>query len=118
MQTQRIPNSSTERGSSRGLLRPGLSGALGGVLALVAGGLVVVSALFVSAIVFSVLLVAGTIAGGWFWWKTRGMRKSLRERMSVMQRAQAARQSGQTDEPSGQVLDGDFIRETHAQTRR
>jgi len=116
MRTQRIRISTTGPAGSGGLLRTGLGGALGGVLALVAGGVVVVAALFVSAIVFSMLLVAGMLAGGWFWWKTRSLRKSLRER--VARRQQEARSSGMADDPAGQVLEGDFIRETDGRSTR
>jgi len=117
MRTQRIRISTTEPAGSGGLLRTGLGGAVVGVLALVAGGAVVVAALFVSAIVFSLLLVAGTVAGGWFWWKTRSLRKSLRERVAQRQQA-AVRSAAMADDPNGQVLDGDFIRETDGRTTR
>ena len=70
--TTRIPYSSTRPGGMGGLLR---SGPLGRALAIVAGGMVLVAGLFVSAVVFSVLLVVGVVAGGWFWWKTRDLRK-------------------------------------------
>lgn len=111
---ERISHSSTRPGSAGGLLR---TGAFGRALAIVAGGVVLIAGLFVSAVVFSVLLVVGTVAGGWFWWKTRDLRKQLRERMAQMQRMRAGGPSdGQAGGPAPQgspdVLDGDFIRET------
>ena len=118
MRIQRIRISHSDPAGSGGLSRTGLGGALGGVLALVAGGVVVVTALFVSAIVFSLLLVAGTLAGGWFWWKTRSLRRSLRERVAGMRQAEAMRASGVREDPAGQVLDGDFIRETDGRATR
>ena len=115
-------------------LRARAAGPIGRVLALVAGGLVLVAALFVSAIVFSVLLVAGAIAGGWFWWKTRGLRREIRERLAQMRQMQAGADTGQQPGPfgfpagandarvrSGQaaadVIDGDFIRESEPPAR-
>ena len=108
--TTRIHYSSPARGNPGRLLR---TGPLGRALALIAGGVVLVAGLFVSALVFSVLLVAGVVAGGWFWWKTRGLRKELGERMAQMQRMQGGgqRRDGPDRAPSGDVLDGDFIRE-------
>ena len=91
---------------------------------MVAGALVLVAALFLSAIVFSVLLVVGAIAGGWFWWKTRGLRRDLRERLAQMQQMQGgpargapasepfARSPGAKAAPrADDVIEGDFVRE-------
>ncbi len=106
--TVRITHSSGRPGGS-GLLR---TGPLGRALAFAAGGVVLLAGLFVSAVVFSVLLVVGVGVAGWFWWKTRGLRKQLRERMAQMQRAQSGAAAGPASAPSsGDVLDGDFIRE-------
>ena len=109
---------------------PGPVGVLGRVLALAAGGAVILAGLFVSALVFSVLLVVGVVAGGWFWWKTRDLRRSLGERMAQMQRMQAGMPAGEasahpadagpgSQRPGapGEVLDGDFIRETADRSR-
>jgi hypothetical protein len=115
-------------------LRARAAGPIGRALALAAGALVLVAALFVSAVVFSVLLVAGAIAGGWFWWQTRGLRREIRERLAQMQqmqqmqagaattRPQAAREPSGTRgaapararpaQAAGEVIDGDFIRES------
>ncbi len=40
---------------------------------------VAIVALMFSAIFFVVIAVFGLIAWGYFWWKTRGMRKQMRE---------------------------------------
>lgn len=108
--TTRIHYSSGSRNSAGGLLRPG---PLGRVLAVAAGAVVLVAGLFVSAVLFSVLLVVGAVAGGWFWWKTRGLRKELGERMAQMQRMRdgGQRAGGTARGSPGDVLDGDFIRE-------
>ena len=117
-------------------LRARAAGPIGRALALVAGGLVLVAALFVSAVVFSVLLVAGAIAGGWLWWKTRGLRREIRERLAQMQQMQAGEGTSPQASPgafgfpsaadgarmragpaAGEVIDGDFIRESEPPTR-
>ena len=109
--TTRIHYSSRARANPGGLLR---TGPLGRAFALIAGGVVLVAGLFVSALVFSVLLVVGVVAGGWFWWKTRNLRKELGERMAQMQRMQGGgrRRDGPDRASPGDVLDGDFISET------
>lgn len=101
-------------------------GPIGRALAMIAGGVILVAGLFFSVVVFSVLLAVGLVAGGWFWWKTRALRAGLRQQMAQMQQAAqdatkagtasgmpgTAGRSGQR--PSqGEVLDGDFIRETN-----
>jgi len=108
----RIRFTSNDQGNPGGLLRPGPAGLLGRALAVVAGGIVLVATLFVSALVFSVLLVVGVAAGGWFWWKTRSLRREMGERIAQMQRMQAGQRPGEpVPDPAGQVIDGDFIRE-------
>ena len=91
---------------------------VGRALALVVGGVVVVAALFVSAVVFSLLLVGGAAVGGLFWWKTRAVRKRLRERMAQMQRRPADGRPGQSADAASRVLEGDFIRESDRPTSR
>lgn len=103
---------SSPTGSAARSFGSSLTGPLGRALAFVAAGVVLIAGLFVSAIVFSVLLVVGTVAGGWFWWKTRDLRKQVGERMAQMQRMQAARRGAAAPQPPADVIDGDFIRET------
>ena len=90
----------------RGFLPAGASGLFGRALAIAAGGLVLIAGLFVSAVVFSVMLVVGLAAGGWLWWKTRHVRRDLRERLAEMQRMQAGERA-----PNADVIDGDYIRD-------
>ncbi len=111
--------------SSRpGAGRPAMPGPLGRVLGVVAGTVLAVCALFVSVVAFAAVLVVGAVAGGWFWWKTRDIRRQLR---GEMQQMQDALQRGTPFEPGspfgranrgtgsaaqGDVIDGDdLIRE-------
>ena len=106
-----------------GTPRAAMPGPLGRVLGVVAGTILAVCALFVSVVAFAAVLVVGAVAGGWFWWKTRDIRRQLR---SEMARMQESLQRGQPFEPGspfdrstreqrssgdGEVIEGDFIRE-------
>jgi hypothetical protein len=123
---QNAPSSSAGSGASGSLLGVGAGALLGRAVAVAAAGVILLAGLFVSAVVFSVLLVVGLVAAGWFWWKTRDLRRNLRERMAQMQRTQPGathgpqpgdgaglrRTAGPGSGRAGDVLDGDFIRET------
>lgn len=105
-----------------------------GVAALVAG-------LFLSVFVFAGLLVVGVVAGGWIWWRTRGLRRQLKDTLKTAEerlaaaRAEAERRTagagsgpagpGSADPNAraaagarptessrgGTIIDGDYIRE-------
>ena len=106
-------DAASSRSTTNGALRSVPGGLLGRALAVVAGGLLLVAGLFVSAVVFSVLLVAGIAVGGWFWWKTRDFRRELAARVAQMQQMQTGPRPGMAERSSpGVVLDGDFIRES------
>lgn len=55
-------------------------GLLGKVLTLAAGAVLLVATFMVSLLVFAVLLTGGLLIGGYLWWKTRELRKQMRER--------------------------------------
>ncbi|MGE0802420.1 MAG: hypothetical protein AB7G13_15255 [Lautropia sp.] len=112
---------------------PAPLGPVGRALAIAGGALLLVAGLFVSAIVFSVVLVVGVVAGGWFWWRTRGLRAELRARLAMLQQMQrraagdgigpgastmagasASSQAGRANR--GEVIDGDWIRESPDET--
>ena len=87
------------------------------------GTVLAISALFVSVVAFSAVLVVGAVAAGWLWWKTRDVRRQLR---GEMERMQQAMERGAPFEPGsplnrggrgggqGDVIEGDFIREAPA----
>lgn len=60
-------------------------------------------ALVFSVVVFAVVLTVGAAVWGWFWWKTRNLRKQMREAQ--------ANQSGRAQE--GLVIEGEVIREVN-----
>lgn len=75
--------------------RPGLLRKLG---AAAAGVLILVGAFMLSIVVLAVAAAAGLVGGAYLWWKTRELRKRLREHAR-------ARPAG------GRVIDGEVIRD-------
>src|SRR5664279_3305505 len=79
------------------------------VLTAIVGLAALVLGLMFSAVFFVVLAVAGLILWAYFWWKTRALRKQIREQMAV--------QAGQgfakpTPDPAsgGDVIEGEAVR--------
>lgn len=54
-------------------------------------------ALMFSVVLFAVVLTAGTVVWGYLWWKTRGLRKQMRDR----------------PRGGGIIIEGESIREVH-----
>jgi len=69
-------------------------------------GLVGVALMF-SVVLFAVVLTVGVAAWGYFWWKTRDLRRQMREQggPAAWAAARAAQREG------GLVLEGEVIRE-------
>lgn len=78
--------------------RPGL---LRKLVAAVAGTVVLVGLFMLSIVVLAVVAAVGLAGGIYLWWRTRELRKQLREHAR-------ARPAG------GRVIDGEVIRETTA----
>lgn len=76
--------------------RPGL---LRKLAATVVGAVVLAGAFMISVAVLAVLAVAGVIGGAWLWWRTRELRKRVREHVSAQEQAQ------------GRVIEGEVIRD-------
>lgn len=78
------------------------NGLIGRILASIAGAAVLVLSLLFSVVVFSVLLVVGLVVVGYLWWRTRELRRRMRE---VAEQQAAVRPTG------GRVIDGEVIRD-------
>jgi len=81
---------------------PRLSAPPPGLLGRIVGG-VITAAVLVVAFLFSILIFAAIaavalVAGGYLWWKTRALRRQLRERP-----------------PGGRTIDGEVIRDRTAE---
>jgi len=81
------------------------SGPLAKVAAFVLSAVFLVLAFMFSLVALAVVAVVGVLLGGWLWWKTRALRKQMKEMREAQQMAQ--------DRPirSDQVIEGEFIRE-------
>lgn len=87
---------------------------LGRTLTIVGGVAIAVVAVLASAMLAGVLLLIGLVAWVVFWWKTRALRKAMREAaMREQMYAMAGGRSGATAQKTSKhvVLEGDFIRE-------
>ncbi|HHW65434.1 MAG TPA: hypothetical protein GX403_16060 [Rhodocyclaceae bacterium] len=84
----------------------------------IVGGAVMVGvfalALTFSMALFAVLITVGAVAWGYLWWKTRAVRKAMREHMAAemeaRQAAGAAHRGGRTA-TRGLIIEGEVIRE-------
>ncbi|RKT13514.1 hypothetical protein B0G69_6679 [Paraburkholderia sp. RAU2J] len=98
-------------------MRPGPPSLLAKVLAVVIGAALLVVGFAVSLMMLALVLGAGIVIGGIVWWKTRDLRKRLREQAM---RAQQMHEQ-QVRERAGQRMDiGDVIEdvEFHDETRQ
>ena len=64
------------------------------IVGVLLGAITLVVALLFSIVIFAVILVIVAIAIGYLWWKTRALRRQMRERP-----------------PGGHVIDGEVIRD-------
>lgn len=79
-------------------------------LAIVVAAALFVLAMMASVVLFAVVLTAGAVLWGYLWWKTRAARKAMAERMAEAQAWQQRQQQGSSG-ASGLVLEGEVIRE-------
>ena len=79
------------------------AGLLRKLVALIVTGALFALVLMFSAVLFVIILVAGTIAGAYLWWKTRKLRKMMRDLSSREVRREMM---ASNDE----VLEGEVIR--------
>ncbi len=68
------------------------TGPLGKAIALILGAILLVLGFVFSLVLIAIIAVAGLAAFGYFWWKTRELRKVMREQP-----------------PGGRVIDGEVV---------
>jgi uncharacterized protein HemX len=81
-------------------------GPLAKLAAFVLSAAFMVLAFMFSLVALAVVAVLGVALGGWLWWKTRTLRRQMREMREAQQ--MGAEQPVRRD----QVIEGEFIRET------
>lgn len=75
---------------------------LGKLLTLVLGAAFLVLAFMFSLVALAVVAIGGVMLWGWLWWKTRAIRKQMREQ----------REAGVQPSSEGYIIEGEVIRET------
>jgi hypothetical protein len=89
--------------------RVSLSGLVAQVLAFAAGAVLLIGAFVFSLLLVAVLVSLGLLAWGYVWWRTRALRKLVREHL---------RSADATRPPDGgSVIEGDFVREAERARR-
>lgn len=79
------------------------------VIALIVTAALLVLGLMFSVVIITVIVAIGLMAGVYLWWKTRAVRRHLREQMS--QQAMEGRVS-EADVYQGEIIEGEVIRKT------
>jgi uncharacterized protein HemX len=85
-------------------------GLLGKILAFVVGAGFLVLAFMFSLVALAVIVVVGLGVWGWLWWKTRAIRKQMREQMNEQSTTAAPARDGF-------VIEGEVIREESSPSR-
>ena len=70
------------------------SGLLGKILTTVASAAVLVAAFMLSLLIFAAVAAIALLGGGYLWWKTRALRRHMRERPA-----------------GGRIIDGEVVRD-------
>ena len=83
---------------------------LGKVLSLLLGATFLVLAVMFSVVALAIVAVGGIIFAGWFWWKTRALRKAMQASQIEPPSFSADNNSASTT--STTVIEGEFVRET------
>jgi predicted lipid-binding transport protein (Tim44 family) len=88
--------------------RPSLVGRIvGGII----GIILLAGALVVSVFLFAALAVVGVVLWGFLWWKTRAVRKQMREHLERMQEQMNRQGASSPAAAGGDVIEGEFVRE-------
>lgn len=88
-------------------------GLVGKIVTAIIAGAMLIAAVFLSVFLFAGLAVLALVAGGWLWWRTRRIRRELREALEEAERKMAEQRrkaNGGSTDTLGDVIDGDFIR--------
>lgn len=88
------------------------SGPVGKFLAAIFGLLALAAAVMFSLVFVVVIVLAGLIAWGYFWWKTRALRRQLRD-----QRTATSSPASDVQASGGEVIEGEAVRVVDEQNR-
>ncbi|WP_126445399.1 hypothetical protein [Sulfuricystis multivorans] len=92
------------------MMRSGItgSGLFAKLLGVIVGTVLLVVGFMFSLVVLAVAVVLGIAVWGWFWWRTRALRKALREAVS----AGGANQAGEVIEGEAVIVEEEITRVT------
>ena len=91
-------------------------GVFGTVAVALIGAVALVAGLFLSVFLLAAFAGIAVMAGGWFWWRTRKLRRQFKEAVRAAQQAPLSPQADRASSPSqagqtaGPVIEGDYIR--------
>lgn len=97
--------------NSRGRPPQGLVAQL---LTVIGGALVLGAAFMFSLVFFAVLAIAGLIFWLYFMWKTRALRRQMREQLDAQRGAQSSRP---TTPAAGDIIEGEAVRVVDERSR-
>lgn len=84
------------------------------LVAIIVSIVLMAAGLMFSVVAFGVIAILALVVGGWFWWKTRAIRRQMREQMADMSRAMDQQSSPASHED---IIEGEFVRETRQSGR-
>jgi hypothetical protein len=85
-------------------------GLIAKIIATISGVAVLIVGVLFSAVLLAIAAVVGCALVGYFWWKTRALRKTLRQAAQDPAFQQAARRPFDPA-PGGRVIEGEAVRE-------
>jgi len=93
-------------------------GPIAQLLTVVGGALVLTAAFMFSLVFFAVLAIAGLIFWFYVMWKTRALRRQMREHLDAQQRGAPAPAPTASAPVSGEVIEGQAVRVVDEDRRR
>ena len=79
---------------------------VGGVIGVIA----LIGAFMFSAVVFVAVAIVALVFWGWFWWKTRALRRQMQEQMNEQMREPRRESPFRSPADESSVIDGEAVR--------
>ena len=90
--------------------RQGNKGVFAQVLTVIAGVIALGAALMFSLVFFAVVAVAGLILWLYLWWKTRALRRLMREQAARQMNGQSSDTQAAGPDSGGEIIEGEAVR--------
>ncbi|MBK7356013.1 hypothetical protein [Propionivibrio sp.] len=92
-------------------------GVLTRILSVLVGVVVLTAAFMFSLVIFAVVAVAGLIFGFYFWWKTRELRRQMREQAAEQTGGRYAEPAEAGSGAEGEIIEGEAVRVAEVRDR-